>query len=296
MLLSFSPANYMENTENGQDKQQEVIISPCFCSTEADLLLYSSDGVEFRVFSRILIEASPIFRDMTSLPKSLETPSPVPRADLEEDQETLELLLRFLYPMPDPAVSTFDILKRLMKAADKYIIEGVMHSLKRILVSPTFMEREPLRAYAVACMYGHEAEAKIASRHCLKIDILLQAEAYEELGMISGRDLFRLIKLHQTRGTEILSILHNSYPSACTGHGATIGMPLWWTEFKARAKEELRARPLTDTILQPGFLAACVTHGVNGGCTQCPMNYLSAATQARLVQIKGLIDALPDTV
>lgn len=280
---------------NGIQDKQETTGSLIFCSPEADLLLYSSDNVEFRVFNRILIEASPIFRDMDSLPKSVESPSHISRANLEEDQETLELLLQFLYPMPDPAVSTFDILKRLMKAADKYILEGVMQSLRRILISPAFVEWEPLRVYALACMYGYEAEAKVASRHCMKIDILPQAELYEELSMISGRDLLRLLKLHHTRGTEILLILNNSGPSACTGHGATIGPPLWWTEFKARAKEEVRARPVTDTILQPGFLAACVSYGLHG-CQQCATNYLSNATQARLEQIKGLIDALPDTI
>ncbi|KAF8504221.1 hypothetical protein JB92DRAFT_2738252 [Gautieria morchelliformis] len=289
----------MENLQNGEDKQQEPIISALFCAPEADLLLCSSDRVELRVFSRILIEASPIFRDMTSLPKPTAGLSPtgvVNRVDLDEDRETLELLLQFLYPMRDPQVSKLDVLKRLMKAADKYILDGVTHSLKRILVSPAFVDEEPLRVYALACMYGHEAEAKIASRHCLKIDILVQAELYEELSMISGRDLLRLIKLHQTRAAAILEILNGYGPSFCTGHGSSSGGPLWWTEFKTRAKDELRVRPMTDTILQPALMASCVNYAFNGGCQQCPMNYLSNATQARLEHIKTLIDALPDTV
>jgi hypothetical protein len=289
----------MENLPNGEDKQEEPIVSALFCAPDADMLLYSSDRVEFRVFSRILIEASPIFRDMTCLPKATVGPSAtglVNRVDLEEDRETVELLLQFLYPMRDPPVANFDVLKRLMKAADKYILEGLAYSLKRILVSPAFVDAEPLRVYALACMYGHEAEAKIASRHCLKMDIPVQAELYEELSMISGRDLLRLIKLHRTREAAILDILNTFGPSFCTGVGASSGGPLWWTEFKARAKDELRVRPLTDTILQPAFMAPCVIYAAHSGCGSCPLNYLSTATQARLAHIKNLIDALPDTV
>lgn len=287
----------MENTVNDENKQ-ELIVSSVFCASDADLILYSSDRVEFRVFSRILIESSPVFRDMVSIPKPPEMQGVVNAVHLDENGETLELLLQFIYPMPDPSFSTFDILKRLMKAADKYILEGSTHSLKRILVSPTFMDRDALRVYAIACMYGHQAEAKIASRHCLKVDILLQADIHEELGLISGKDLLRLIRLQQTRAGEILSILNRSAPTTCNNchGGTTMGGSIWWSEFKARAKEEIRVRPLTDAILQPGFLASCVTHAVSAGCPQCATNYLSTGTQARLAQIKGLVDALPDTV
>lgn len=273
-----------------------VITSTNFCTPGSDLSLHSSDGVEFHVFSRILIEASPVFRDMLSLPKCGQggiDGSFSNRVDLAEDAETLDLVLRFLYPISDPPVSTFDVLKALLKAADKYFLEGMIHTLRHILVSPTFVEREPLRVYAVACMYNYEAEAKIASRHCLKVDIIHEAELYEELAMISARDLLRLIKLHQTRATAILSILAGSGPSPCGGEPTTAG-PLWWIEFKSRAKEEIRTRPLTDVIFSPAFLAGCVN--VGGVCWQCAVNYVSSATQARLMHLKERIDALLDTV
>ncbi|KAF8592658.1 hypothetical protein K439DRAFT_1257797, partial [Ramaria rubella] len=221
-----------------------------FWSSDADLLVYSSDGVEYRVFSRILIEASPIFRDMATVGKSVGKEPTVNQVTLEESAETLSRVFGFLYPVPDPSIPTFEILNRLMKAADKYILESVVHSLKRILVSPPFMGREPLRAYALACMYGYEAEAKTVSRCCLNIDIMHSAELYEELAMVSARDLLRLIKLHQTRAEAILGILNGSGPSPCTGPGSTLGIPVWWNEFKSRAKEEIRLRPVTDNIMQ----------------------------------------------
>lgn len=273
-----------------------VIESELFSSPEADVILASSDNIEFRVFRRILVEASTIFKDMVQIGKSSGSTAAQDRIQLSENGETLEFVLQFIYPMPDPKITSFDTLKHLMGTADKYFLIGMMHSLKELLILPKFVEPQPLRAYALACMHGFYEEAKTISRFCLKTDILQQEELYEELAMISGRDLLRLIKLHQTRATAITTILNNSTPSPCSGSGATPGLPLWWTEFRTRAKEELRCRPLGDTIFQPKFLAVCVSAAVASGCSQCAFNYLSNATQARLDQIRGLIEVLPDTV
>jgi len=269
--------------------------SKAFSSLDADLILTSSDDVEFRVFGRILSEASIVFKDMMQLGNA--TPSGgLNNVALSENAEILDLVLRFIYPIPDPQVTSFDTLKLLMDTADKYFLKGMMHSLKNILIQPAFAEPQPLRAYALACIHGLQDEAKIISRHCLKTDILQQGDIYEELAIITGKDLLRLIKLHQTRATQIISILNTTSPSPCTGSGATSGTPLWWTEFRARAKEEVRSRPLGDTIFQPKFLAACVSAAIASGCPQCPTNYLSNASQARVEQLRSMIEALPDTV
>ncbi|KIJ37457.1 hypothetical protein M422DRAFT_100218, partial [Sphaerobolus stellatus SS14] len=228
---------------------------------DADLVLVSSDNVEFRVFGRILAESSVIFHDMIQLGESPTSPGGDNRVTLTENGEILDAMLQFIYPIPDPKIVTFDTLKRLMDTADKYFLKGVMHSLKNLLVSPTFIEPQPLRAYALACMHGLQDEAKIISRYCLKSDILQQPDLYDELALITGRDLLRLIKLHQTRANSIVTILNSTGPSPCNGSGATSGTPLWWTEFRLRAKEEVRSRPLGDTIFQPKFLAACVNVG-----------------------------------
>ncbi|GJJ07282.1 hypothetical protein Clacol_001482 [Clathrus columnatus] len=268
--------------------------SPEFSSSEADIVLQSCDGILFKVFGRILMEASPVFRDMMSIPNpSGELPRPLV---LDEDAATLELGLKFLYPIPNPRITSFDVMKDVLKMADKYFLDCILHALKALLVAPPFIDKAPLRVYALACTYGFHEEAKIASRHCLKMDILQEAELHEELSMISGRDLLRLIKLHQTRAAAILGILNGSSPSRCDGNGAynVSGVPLWWLEFKTQAKEELQKRPLGDTIFQGKFLAACVNKST--GCPSCSLNYLSSATQARLEQMRMLIDNLADTV
>lgn len=278
------------------DSPSALTQSAEFSSLEADMVLQSSDGVLFRVFSRILIEASPVFRDMMSIPKPSQGMSQP--LGLDEDGATLELGLKFLYPMPNPLITSFEVMKDILKMADKYLLDSILHALRALLIGPSFLEKAPLRVYALACTYNFQEEAKLASRHCLKLDILQEAEVYDELSMISGRDLLRLIKLHQSRGTAIMAILNGSNPSRCDGVNAynSNGVPLWWLEFKARAKEELRIRPLGDTIFHLKFMASCVNMGVTNGCPHCPTSYLSSATQARLEQMRMLIDNLPDTV
>lgn len=289
---------------NTPKEDQQLAILPTltpsniFCSPDADLILLSSDNVEFRVFGRILAEASMVFQDMMQLGES-SSPGALNSVRVSENAETLDMVLRFIYPIPDPKIFSFDTLKLLMDTADKYFLKGMMHSLKNTLIQPAFTEPQPLRAYALACIHGLQDEAKIISRYCLKTDILQQGDIYDELAIITGRDLLRLIKLHQTRATQIISILNNNGPSPCSGTGATLGTPSWWIEFRARAKEEVRSRPLGDTIFHPKFLAACVhavSAGGSSGCPQCPANYLSNGSQARLEQLRGMIEALPDTV
>ncbi|KAF8528784.1 hypothetical protein BU17DRAFT_37958 [Hysterangium stoloniferum] len=277
--------------------QPDIKQSTSFCSPDADFLIHSSDGYALRIHSRILIEGSTVFKDMMTVAAApVDEKGELPPLLLEETANILDLGFQFLYPIPDPAITSFDTLKELLRLADKYNLEGVMHTLRSILISPIFLERSSLRSYAIACLYNFEAERKLASRHCLKTDVIMEAEISDELAMMTGKDLLRLIKLQQTRTTAIVNFMATTAPSPCAGPGATAGVPLWWIEFKSRAKEEIRTRPLADTIFQAKFLAQCVNAGVANGCAQCPANYLSSATQARLEQMKAMVDALPDTV
>jgi len=237
-----------------------------------------------------------VFRDMMTLPTPVDEKGEVPPLLLEETATILDLGFRFLYPIPNPPITSFDSLKELLRLADKYNLEGVMHTLRSILISRPFLEQSPLRSYAIACLYNFEEERKLASRYCLKMDVIMETEIIDELAMMTGKDLLRLIKLQQTRTTAIVNFMATTAPSSCSGAGATSGIPLWWIEFKSKAKEEIRTRPLADTIFQAKFLAQCVNAGVANGCMQCPTNYLSSATQARLEQLKAMVDALPDTV
>ena len=79
-----------------------------FNGPRADLVLLSSDGVNFFVFKVILSVASSVFADMFTLPlpaASQRSNNEPPVVQLPEDAETLDMALRYCYPIPSPEVT-----------------------------------------------------------------------------------------------------------------------------------------------------------------------------------------------
>ncbi|KAF8334638.1 uncharacterized protein EI90DRAFT_2847515, partial [Cantharellus anzutake] len=62
---------------------------------DGDVILRSTDGVEFRVHKYILSISSPFFSSMFTLPQ---TSGETQTIEIAEDAKTLDALLRFIYP------------------------------------------------------------------------------------------------------------------------------------------------------------------------------------------------------
>jgi hypothetical protein len=69
---------------------------------DADLIIRSSDLVDFRVHMSLLALTSPIFKDLLSLPQPSDSESVdgLPVVQLFEDSELLNSLVSMLYPVP----------------------------------------------------------------------------------------------------------------------------------------------------------------------------------------------------
>ena len=97
-------------------------MSPSFKDPSADVVLVSSDGIEFPVMRGIMIMSSPIFRDMFLLPQGKHSASKCtsvleassegrkadddrPRITVSEDSHTLDQLLCIIYPVVSPRLS-----------------------------------------------------------------------------------------------------------------------------------------------------------------------------------------------
>ncbi|GJE84433.1 hypothetical protein PsYK624_005090 [Phanerochaete sordida] len=112
------------------------------------------------VFSNMLGDAEP-----SGKVQSKHCPEDVPFVDLTEDSRTLEHLLRFIYPIERPVLSTLISTLRVLAAADKYMIDFVT---KEVLEQfKQLAEKEPLRAYAAAFVQRNEAALNVAARACL---------------------------------------------------------------------------------------------------------------------------------
>ena len=229
-------------------------------------------------------------------PKSTTTTTDelIPILDVAESSAIFDPLLRFLYPVPDPAVATLDALVPLLCAAVKYEMAAVMHRLRVLLVSPAFLESAPLRVFAIASRFDMEEEAKLASKHTLRQRVL-DAPLCDDLRHISAYSYHQLLQLHQRRGEAALQALCVSKDLRCLQCNGTnwnaVAPPKWWAEFVTRAQEELRIRPTTDVIFSPKFLMQCA-HA--SGCSRCSGSILESFIF--LDALKAKIDALPSTI
>ena len=278
-----------------------MTVSTLFDFEDADLVLRSCtpDALDFRVHRCILAAASPFFRQMFTLPQSPsqepnDKPS-IPIVDVSEPAATLEMLLRSVYPMANPRIDSLDELAPVLGAAVKYDMTVAIENLRKLLVAPHFVSSCPTRVYAIACRYDMEEEAKVASRYTLSINVL-DCPLSEDLKYITAYAYHRLLDLHRTRAKAAQEILLSMPPDnvkcmLCNGtHYGVLLAPKWWSNFQARAKEELSVRPTTDVIFSMPFLAQVAS----AGCDRCAGSILNS--YAFLEELRKKIDALPATI
>ncbi|KAJ7647574.1 hypothetical protein FB45DRAFT_202919 [Roridomyces roridus] len=245
----------MQSESDEPSKSPAPKFHPQFCSEDGDIVLTSKDGTQFRLHSYVLKTTSSWFRAMLSLPQGQESRTDVLFVD--EDEETLDPLLRMVSGLPMLPVSDFDTLERIEWAAEKYDMAGPM-SLVRILTMTAPLQNQPFRLYAIACRRGWHEEAKIASSQTLTHN-LYDPELRPVLQRLSADALLRLFELHHSR-KEVLQQALNKPPfvasdnvSNCGNCNAVIDYHTW-RELKYRMIQEIETRPLGDTILDKGLI------------------------------------------
>ena len=124
--------------------------------TGADVILRSTDLVNFRIHRLVLLTSSPFFADMFSLPQPAndEVIDGLPVVHLSEDAEVLNSLISMLYPVPPEIPSNDDNILALLTASQKYDMIAVQSSIRaevsrRRLLSPK--GAEAFHVHAIAC-------------------------------------------------------------------------------------------------------------------------------------------------
>ncbi|EKM60022.1 uncharacterized protein PHACADRAFT_250876 [Phanerochaete carnosa HHB-10118-sp] len=267
-------------------------------ASDADLVLRSCvpNPVDYRVHKCILAAASPFFAHMFELPQPRDEcmgePS-APIVDVSENARTLEMLLRCVYPVPKPTIDTFEDLAAVLEAASKYDLISAIDHLRTLLVAPRFVDADPVRAYAIACRFDLEAEARVVSRATLRVRVL-DAPLSEDLRHISAFAYHRLLALHSQRAAaaqELLIVPDTVKCMMCNGtHYGAFYPPRWWKDYEARARKELATCPTSDVIFSMAFL----NESARAGCERCAGSILDA--HWFLQKLRQSIDELPDTV
>lgn len=168
-----------------------------FNKSQADIVLRSSDWVDFRVRSHILVEVSAVFEATLSLPQpqASSDPNGSPIIDLAEDSSILEALLRICYPIEkDETPRSLANVELVLRAALKYDMPLPIAVLKKELIATA--KSAPIPTWAVACHTGLEEVA----RHAAEITLALKKDQLvfspSDLTGVSAADYFRLCKFH----------------------------------------------------------------------------------------------------
>jgi len=259
---------------------------PPFDNPHADLILRSADGVNYRVMKAIMAEASPVFRDMLSLPQPGVTSEDhriatvidgTPVVQLTEKADTLDAVLRGCYPTSSPEMKDLTLIDNFLGAVIKYDMAFLIRDARKALWTPEIQRRgEAMKVYVIACRYQLEEEARNAAKDTLRSPYLLPY--VPELENTTVLAYYRLLDYHRRATAAILSLFTKSsfdvipsslYPLIChlpictmSGRspaieeigGAHSFVAAWWTHFRERAQERVREVPLDEDIFTWPFL------------------------------------------
>ncbi|KAJ6543770.1 hypothetical protein DFH09DRAFT_928362 [Mycena vulgaris] len=166
-----------------------------FDDVDADVILCSSDDIEFRLCRAILTHASPFFKNLFSIPQPADA-SALPVIPIDEPAAVLDRMLRFWYPGAEPRI---DSLEHLREALDlmifKYDIQFVVLRGRSYLVE--YLTEHTLAVFALACHYQWEKLARLAAGESLRLPHadLIDNDAATHLRTISA-DLYQSLLLY----------------------------------------------------------------------------------------------------
>lgn len=287
----------------------------------ADVILRSSDLVDFHVYKLILSLASPVFETMFTLPATSSSDTMMADDDdhrhglsvvkLMEDSCTLEALLQACYPTTGPHLNSIDSVLHILGVAEKYEITAC-HELARVVIA-SLAEDQPIRAYAVACRYGFKDVAVRAARACLTMtfDSIVRTNC-PELTTVTGSQYQNLLQYHRDCGqkvSQLTSTLDWIKDDDCDGlvpasnsgcrclsrspGKCRYGPPYVWG-YLARAGAALREHPMASVVFQASVFTApeyvhCGYAKCHGDKTKAMGNFvrlLSVAVNTAIVQVR----------
>ncbi|KAI0046354.1 hypothetical protein FA95DRAFT_1560141 [Auriscalpium vulgare] len=153
------------------------LASPPFANDPlADVAFRSRDGTVFLLSKHILSIASPVFADMFSLAHPIDPGAHdetldngiavVPMAD---DSVTLDLLLRWCYPIRRPKLKTLEDVRRLAAVSQKYAVDTAIDGIEDALQAHLW--RDPWGVFAVAASYHLTEMTATAARSALALPL-----------------------------------------------------------------------------------------------------------------------------
>ncbi|KAJ7184956.1 hypothetical protein C8R46DRAFT_1026780 [Mycena filopes] len=184
---------------------QKASVPEGFRDPAADIILRSSDDIDFHVHRLVLSLASPVFRDMFGIPQPPEKGGELPVVRMAESGAVLGRILNFWYPGGHPTVENLDQLREILEILIfKYDMQSVVPMGQGLLRG--YVEAEPLGSFAVAVRHGWDNLALVAANGCLKLPLRSsEYKAPSELAYVPATAYHSLLQYHYRCG-EVLRV------------------------------------------------------------------------------------------
>ncbi len=177
-------------------------------TTDADIIIQSSDLVNFRLHRLILSSSSQFFRAMFSLPQPPnDIVDGLPVLPVSEDAEIVRALITVLYPIPSEIPVAYDRVLFLLAASQKYDMPAVQFSIRAEVSHRKLAARtgqEAFRAYAIASRNRLSSETSTAARATLNYPLTFESLG-SELQNFEGWALRDLVNFRKLRRDDVIS-------------------------------------------------------------------------------------------
>ena len=170
----------------------------CLDIPDANIIVRSSDQVNFRVHKSVLAMSSSFFKDRLSLPQPPdgELIDGIPVIQLSEDAGLLNSLISLLYPIAPFIPGSYETAFALLSACKKYNMASIQSYIRVEIKRGAFPApagAEAFRAYAIASSMGLIPEMESAARLTLGRPMTFGSLG-EGLRSFKGRALYDLVR------------------------------------------------------------------------------------------------------
>ncbi|KAI0067665.1 hypothetical protein BV25DRAFT_1819074 [Artomyces pyxidatus] len=293
-----------------------------FEKRDADLIIRSSDGVDFRVYKSTMADASPVFEDMLSFPQypsagnlsnnDSDFRDGLPVVALTEDAQTLYTLLTVICPVDARLPTTIFDAAPILAVCQKYEMVATASHLRYIVG----WGRAPVtafREYALAVLYRLRDETQDAARRTLGGALPLDGCGVE-LCIVTGSALYHLAQYRlacrravracildalQERSPDMsrAAMVLQGAPGPCrdlrVGHPGQAIVPMWWdAHFRGAAQDVLDVQACPDVGLdarRQAFDHALQQHTRMSRCASCRCGVVGRRGHEFIETMQGVI-------
>ena len=184
---------------------------PFDSQAKADIILRSSDAVDFYVSQPLLQLISPVFDQLFSNTEGSDSKNGLRVVHVTDRSRAFRhFLLALHHCMDKPPVENPGLIAEICEVARKYAMPTIEARMKEQLTASSSLVENPLGVYAIATALGWADVAKVAAKNTLNAPLEEAIIYVPELWCITGGDLHRLMNYRSKCAKMACKVVRNS--------------------------------------------------------------------------------------